>query len=265
MHIVLYSNCQGDGIKYFLNNTINEACFTIIYNYGIINNKDVIPVDVLSKADIFIYQPIDKKHEQYSTDKSVENNIMTHLPEHCKCISFPYIYNSALWALIAPATIDGYIGDYPGVNKYINAETIQKLKKDGKSLEDVISMFHNGTIDFNYEERFKNCMNILRIKEKQCDIKVADFIEKNIKKHKLFFTQNHPTSCVFVHCTNQILEILGYEDRHDVFGYPTNVANLPGRIHHTNYDIKYWKFEYNARVNDNIYIKHIKNIYNNYN
>ena len=264
IQVVFYSNCQGQGLKYFLSDTIKEACFIIIYNYDIINEKGVIPVDILGKTDIFIYQPIDERHGEYSTDRSVENNILNHLPEHCKCISFPYIYNSSLWCIVSPAIIDGYVGDYPDMNKYINSEPIEKLKEQGHTLDSVIDMFMSGKIDFNYEERFNKCMNILRKKEKDCDVKVADFIEENIKKHKLFFTQNHPSSYVFVHCVNQILEILGYENRYDVFGYARNIVNLPGVLNHTSHDMKYWKFEYRVKTNDKWYIPHIKKIYNNY-
>lgn len=264
MQVVFYSNCQCQGLIYFLKDTIKDASFEVIYNYSLISKKNIIPVDILNKADLFIYQPIDKKHGIYSTDKSVKNNIMTHLPEHCKCISYPYIYNSSLWPLIAPSVADGYVGDYPGMNKYINSEPIEKLKQEGYSLENVISMFMTGNIDFNYEERFKNCMNILRKKEENCDVKVADFIEENIKKHKLFFTQNHPTSYVFVHCVNQVLEILGYENKYDVFGYPRNIVNLPGIWKHTTHDIKYWKFDYHVKPYNKCYIGDIRKIYENY-
>ena len=104
--LVFYTNCQCRGLYYFIKNHINKIETKHIENYSIIKNKNKIPFDILKQADIFIYQPIDKKHGIYSTDTSVENNILSYLSPNCKIISFPYIYNSSLWILIPPANVD---------------------------------------------------------------------------------------------------------------------------------------------------------------
>ena len=265
INLVFYTNCQYRVLDYFIKNHINKIETKHIENYSLIKNKNQIPFDILKQADIFIYQPIDKKHGIYSTDISVENNIMSYLSPNCKIISFPYIYNSSLWILIPPANADGYIGNYVDMDKYINREPIEKLKVKGYSLDEVLQMYSKGEIDFDYKNRFNKSIEILKKKEEICDVKVAAFIEKNIRKHKLFFTQNHPTTCVFIHCVNQILSILGHNHKFDEFSYPENICNLPGRWPHTSYDIKYWNFEYkNNNINNSWYIHHIKNIYNNY-
>ena len=125
---------------------------------------------------------------------------------------------------------------------------------------------HSIIFSFDYKNRFTKSIEILKKKEEICDIKISEFIEKNIIKHKLFFTQNHPTTCVFIHCVNQILSILGYNHKYDEFSYPINICNLMGEWPHTSYDIAYWNFEYNvSNVNNNWYNKHITAIYNNYN
>lgn len=263
--IVYYTNCQYRGLDYFLQTHLQTTNKFHIENYTLIKQKQQIPIDIIKQADIFVYQPIDKKHGIYSTDTSVENNIMSYLPLNCKKISFPYIYNSSLWILVPPATIDGYIGNYSDMDKYINREPIEKLKAKGCSIDEILKMYSNGEIDFDHKNRFINSIDILKKKEEICDVKVAEFIEKNIKKHKLFLTQNHPTTCVFVHCVNQILSILGYDHKYDEFAYPINVSNLPEEWPYTSYDIKYWNFEYDiGNVNNNWYVDHIKNIYNNY-
>ena len=265
VNIVYYSNCQHSGIEYFLKKSINDSVVYHLENYSLIKKQMEIPVDIIKRADIFIYQPIDKAHGIYSTDVNVENNIMSYLSPECKTISFPYIYNSSLWILIPPANIDGFIGNYPDIDKYINREPIEKLKSQGYSLDTVLQMYSNGMIDFDYEDRFNKSIEILRGKELSCDVKVSEFIETNVKKHKLFLTQNHPTTCVFVHCANQVLSILGYNIKYDEFSYPENICNLPGEWPTTSYDIKYWKFEYNtSNIQDKWYEPHIRYIYQNY-
>ena len=69
-------------------------------------------------------------------------------------------------------------------------------------------MYNNGEINFNYEKRLNNNLFILKEKEKKCNIIVSDFIEENIKHIELFLNQGHPTTPLFVHCANQIIDIL---------------------------------------------------------
>ena len=263
--VVFYSNCQHMGIAHFIQRYINNIEIEHIRSYTLIRNKHKIPVDILKDADIFIYQPIHERHGTYSTDASIENNIMSYLPSNCKTISFPYIYNSSLWILVPPATVDGYTGNYPDMDKYVNREPIEKLKQKGYSLDEVLQMFSKGLIDFEYNKRFNESIKMLKEKEEMCDVKVSTFIEKNIRKHRLFLTQNHPTTCIFVYCVNQIFSILGHDIKLDEFAYDENICNLPGEWPHTSYDVKYWNFQYNnVRINDGWYVQHIKNIYNNY-
>lgn len=264
-NIVYYSNCQYAGINYFLQISVpNYYNIFHLENYGLIKEKKSIPVDKLKEADIFIYQPIDKRHGIYSTDVTIENNILSHLSSTCKLISFPYIYNSALWCLIPPANIDGYIGEYPNIDKYVNREPIEKLKLQGYTLDEVLRMYSNNEIDFDYENRFENCINILKNKEENCDVTVSDFIVKHIGSIRLFFTQNHPTTCVFVHIANQVLSILGYNVKFDEFAFPENICNLPGEWPTSSSDMTYWKFKYQCNIQDIWYIPHITNIYQNY-
>jgi hypothetical protein len=123
VNIVYYSNCQHLGIEYFLKKSINHGVVYHLENYSLIKKQMEIPIDIIKKANIFIYQPIDKTHGIYSTDLSVKNNIMSYLSPECKTISFPYIYNSSLWILIPPTDIDGLIGNYPDIDKYIKKRT----------------------------------------------------------------------------------------------------------------------------------------------
>jgi hypothetical protein len=233
-----------------------------VENYGLIANKHSIPINIIEKADIFIYQPIDKKHGIYSTDITVDGNIMSYLPSNCKVISFPYIYNSSLWPLIPPCKVDGLIGDYSEIDKYINKEVIEELKYKGFSLNQVLHMYKSGKIDFQYDKRFKQSIEILKKKESLCDVKVSDFIINNISKYRLFLTQNHPTTCVFIHCVNQILSILGSSDKYDLFAYSENECSLSGEWPNSSYDSRFWKFHYIVDVQDNFYIDHITYIYN---
>ena len=268
LKVVYYANCQFRGLNFFLQKCLSMESFHI-ENYSLIKEKKKIPYSLLRNADIFIYQPIDKRHGLYSTDKSIKNNIMSHLQSKCITISFPYIYNSSLWILIPQPSsgtgVDKYIGDFSN----FKSNPIGKLKYAGYSLDEVLEMYTKGDIDFDYEKKSNETFEILRQKEKNCDVKVADYIRNNIQKHKLFFTQNHPTTRVFIHCVNQILSILSIDTKYDEETYPEQwpwkVPGLGSKLEypHTSYDVKYWNFQYDIKnVNDDWYIKFIKQLYN---
>ena len=97
-NVCIYMNCQGNGIKYFLDK-LNLFNITHLENYKFIYEKRDIPINLLKNTKIFIYQPIKSKNGIYSTDNNINGSIVSFLPESCIKISIPYIYNSALWCL----------------------------------------------------------------------------------------------------------------------------------------------------------------------
>ncbi len=267
---MLYSNCQGIGIIKFLSKVIKKAQYIHIENYKLINEKKPINKKILKEIDIFIYQPIDKRHGIYSTDVNIDNCIINLLEETCIKIAFPYIYNSSLWAFPLVSHGDGLIGDLKLMDQYINSnktninkEPILNLKEKGLSLNEIIKLYYLGNIDFEYQKRFNENIKILKLKEQKCDIFVSRYIQDNISKIPLFITQNHPTSYLFIHCVNQILDILKYENKLETEDYDLNEAKLPGKCIHCQNDIKFWKFQYKiTNISDSNNLNCIRSIYN---
>lgn len=191
---LIYATCQGRGINTFLQKSAafqDRYRVEIVENYLAITAGAGILFDVLQQADLFIYQPVATRHGIYATD-----NLRKYLPLQCVTISFPYIYNDALWPLFEEA------------DKIKGREIIVQLIEKGVSLKNIVEMFCSGEIDFQFARRFHESMAILRSKEAGTDVKVADFIERNLSRKKIFLTQNHQTSVVYLHCVNQMLDIL---------------------------------------------------------
>jgi len=191
---LIYANCQGRGVNTFLQQSaafLERYRTEIVENYLAITDGIEIPFDVLQRTDLFIYQPVSARHGIYATD-----NLKKYLPSQCITISFPYIYNDAVWPLFEEA------------DKIKGKEIIGQLIENGVSLKKIVDMFCAGKIDFQFARRFHESMGILRLKECVTDVKVADFIERKLSIEKLFLTQNHQTSSVYMHCVNQMLDIL---------------------------------------------------------
>ena len=260
MKIIFYTNCQSMGIIPNLILNIKNIEIYRITNYHYINHKQNLPIEILNQCEIFIYQPIDKRHGIYSTEKDQEKNIMSYLKPECLKISFPYIYNSGIWGITKDA-IDKDDGTECG-----NRDAIHNLKN--YSLEKVIEMYKKNMIDFNYKSRFESSLNKLQEKEKKCDIKVSEFIKNNIQNHKLFFTQNHPTPYLFAFISKNRLDIIkrhySLKDFSYTFAEENELSGIRWPISKS--DIDYWKFTYiqSPEIDaDNYYIELITKYYHN--
>jgi len=251
MKVCIYANCQGLGIEKFLNIGLEGKCQTsVILNYEKLSTKQELEYNLISNCDLFIYHHLSYSHGVYSTDPTSPNGVIKYLKDDCIKISIPFVYNSSLWSMF----IDG--------DEIVNKNVVLELKNKGYSLREVFSMYDKFELDFNYESRNKDCFNFLREREKNCEIKVADFMEDNMLDSKMLLTQNHPTSIIFVWMVNQILNILGKRNKLNHELYDENFTQLPCYYNHNKYDLKYWNFKYHIECNGDEWTKSlIKNVY----
>ena len=252
---------------YYLKQILGNQCtFNFLANYHYILNKWDIPYNILNNTNIFIYQQISSKYNEYSTDDNVPNNIMTHIPKNCVLIRIPYVYASWLFSISyaweRDATFNFNKIDNNGTKTiYINKEPIEKLKMQ-HALEEILQLYDEGKIDFEYKNRFERETQILREKEKTCNVKIVDFIIDNYKNAKLFTTHNHPTYIIIKEMSKQIIQLLNIE--YDENLILNNNYCLPGENKISSYDILYHNFNFNVTVDDDEIKKYIIDIYNNF-
>jgi hypothetical protein len=211
--ISVYGNCQAKQIflmltesKNFVNKYGNQAYIALNYIY----EKEHMPIEQIienfQKSKLLIYQPLSEKHKDYST-----KHLLKFLPENCERVSFPYIFNDALWGY----NVSGNHKD--AINGEFELSQSNKIK-----------------------ERFCDNIKILQEKEKETDIKVSDFIIENIQKKELFHTQNHLSPYFFKQICIRILYILNLEN---------DIENLDDRTYATYYpEYKYGYTEDAKRI-----------------
>lgn len=202
---VFFGNCHNQAIINFLqkNKEFDSEYEVHAYaNWMVLNGEHTINHDHIKSADLFVYQPLPASHGEYSTDSSVKNSIGNLLKKDCKKISFPYTYYSALW----PISQAG-IGESQKF-RWFGSEVIDKLRVN-HSDEEILWMYCHSKIDWEYERRHIETLNILRSKEANTDVKISSFIESNFTSKNLFLIPQHPTSIVFLEKANQVLDILG--------------------------------------------------------
>ena len=196
---IIYANCQGQAIGRILKTSeefSREFDITYIVNHRFIGEKTELPIELLQKCDLFIYQPISKKRDIYCTLPEYPNGIANILPKSCTRIAFPYIFN------------DGARVMYDKGNDIIHKEPILELQKGGFLRDEILERFFAGQMHFGLRERFDESMKQLQEREEICDAVVSPFIKDHIKDRNIFFTQNHVSNEVLMVVVDKILEIL---------------------------------------------------------
>ena len=237
----VFGNCQCSGIKYFLKfSKFYDYYDAYSYaNWELLNQPDLLPIEMIKKADLIIYQPLSDVHGCYSTNIRNENSFMKLIKPECKILSFPRIHNNSLFPLFRKASNKP---DYYG--KVNNSFTTRK---------ELLDLYNQNQLDFDLENRMNQNILISREKEKDCDVKIIDFILEHIKTHKLFLTQDHPTSFIFNEITRQICHMLDLEyDYEKGILEDENIVGLPDSVYtHSSkqypisrYSMNYFQFEY---------------------
>jgi len=257
-------NCQTGGVIHYLlkSEQFSQTYETKIYaNWELIANNTSIPMPDIQSADLFVYQPLRPVHGCYSTDPNVDGSIGYYVKDSCIKISFPYVYSSAMWPIVQVKERE---------NRWWGGEVIDELVSQGMNYNEIISLFLENKIDWKYKTRFENSINILKQKETITDIKVSEFIEKNLKDNLLFLIPHHPTSIIFFNMANQVLEKLNMEKISDNVIESINDRKLEDTTYHLptcmfplhksaiiDYNLNYGE-EY-LENSDNFYIERIKN------
>lgn len=253
---LLIGNCQNTGVMHYLsqseefNKTYEIKQYT---NWQLIKDNCEIPMDDIQNADLFIFQPLRIVHGCYSTDPTVEGSIGYYVKDSCIKISFPYIFSSAMWPLVQKAR---------GSNIWFGGEVIGGLISKGLNPIDILELYDKNQIDWNYQERFEKSLAILKDKETITDIKISNFIEKNIQDNLLFLMPHHPSSAIFLNVANQILEKLGIEkikdsDKENIenvnsVGLPDSTYDHPSGMHPVHESlIGHFNLKYKTKYSEN--------------
>lgn len=266
LNALFIGNCQNKGLIHYLShseefvNTFNVKSYA---NWELIQNKESLPVIDIKNSDLFIFQPLPSVHGCYSTDPSVASSIGYFVKPSCTKISYPYVYCSSLWPIVQAAMKE---------NRWFGGQVIDKLIKNGCNKNDIVQLFLDNKIDWEYESRFDESLSILKNKETLTDIKISDYIEQNIKSNILFLIPQHPTSIIFLELSNKILDKLNmklldisivktindanlpdstYELSTNMFPMHTSITNNGGFDYVVNYTDKSREF-YLKRINDYI-------------
>lgn len=195
---VTYGLCQLEAIVKILKNVPE---FTSVYTNIYYRNSYTLKIplekeflDLLPVADLFIYQPISQKYNNFST-----NHLKSLLSAKCKVIGFPYLFNNGVSALCYTAGYEEKIAGYEDIVKYF---------ENGKTLQEVLDMLKNEEIEFTCKNRFLECINHMRNVEETIELPLSSYILNNIQYQRIFRSISHPYNKVLFDITYFILQMI---------------------------------------------------------
>lgn len=214
--VVINANCHGDAVKKYL---VRSASFCNGYSIYPIPEvhlgEGVIDTDLLRHTDVYIHQDIRK--ENAIGYQLSDEYVRQYLPENVVDICIPNFVGMGKWM-------------YPGLGgleKVINPgkESLYVLYRD-EVLDEAASKCHTYEeirtywVDYRYgndrmDDDFTKCMDKLKAREKNWDIKVYHYIMENYKTIPCFTDANHPSKYVMKEVGRQIAPLLGLSDIDD--------------------------------------------------
>ena len=232
---MLYGNCHIGAIEKMLNNnqqfTRTYATRFFCLNEGLTNQKYPTLEDVQS-ADLIICHDVQKGNKLNAPDYEW---IKEHSRKDCRVIVIPNIWGiNFIWPQVK---IDRRTFEELSRENHIKNTAISEIESRSteeqqriwrvtgglighhdKFIEDNISLDIDDLIQrVKYEniwgedvikELFNNGLLKLKSREEKCDVKISEYIKRNIGNMQLFYDEGHPHENLLREKTRQILKII---------------------------------------------------------
>ena len=230
--VSFYGNCQTVPLSYMFieSKKLKEkyAVLTLppIHLFNKYNEYEKgIDEGILNNISIFIYQYINENNA-YSFKMST-NYILCRLYSGALRVCIPNCYFIGYYPNKMNYNVDVLEGDVVVIGGRDN--NIDSMYQN-ISKEEIVAQLSN-TDFYSKDDVLKHCdqsIQELKNREKKCDIKISDYIEKYYKKQVLFYTRNHPSNQLLYVLLERVLKYLHInEDVYDII--PQKVFDLNHR------------------------------------
>jgi len=268
--VVINANCHGTALIRYLNSNsqfTEQFCIHPVPQIHA-NSEGELAANLLHKADVYIHQDIRVDNE--FGYKLSDEYTMSLLKKDCLNITIPNFVGMGDWlfpTLISPekklATSEGEIRLFYG-DRAID-EAWRNLGV--APLKQYILFYNNYLIGGDHLESEKEIyIKKLRMREKNWDIKIVDFIENNFQSIPCFVDCSHPSHYLMAEVCRQVAALLGIESVEDncfcakELGNPVPILKCVRDYYGLEWDVPSYKQEnvflgYHADINLAEYIK----------
>lgn len=210
---VFYGNCHMENLLECLSKHQPFTDEYVIYPIKpIYTVKDDCYFDdpIFKNCDLFIHQSI-RKNNRYG-EKFASENIIKSLKTSCRVISVPNVYHLPM-CFFPQYTEDQELKHRIGHTMFFRDKIIDALYKKGVGATKIVKLYsssNNGITQNEIDNLWSIFLDKIKLREKDWDVKVLDFIKDN-KNKKLFFDPNHPSSLLIKYIAKELCEILNID------------------------------------------------------
>lgn len=184
MNLVFYGNCQVEAASYALQARNPSAACTYAGNSNRVPKFDPARSEkLMNAADAIIAQPVmnmDRKDNHEALRQRFGDRV----------IFMPYIFVRGLHSL----SLAGPTHRKLALKNLIGGDIVlPHLRRHG--FHKTVAFYKAGRIDFQHQARFQDTLTEMRRREDQgnCEIRIADEIEKMRRDSQVMLTHNHPS------------------------------------------------------------------------
>lgn len=207
--VIVYGNCHTETLTDML-----LACPRLTEQYEIkricpvhtIKTKDYFDEPVFHECDVFIHQSIrlqNRYGEEFASEKVIRK-----LKPGCRIIAIPNLYH-------LPKCFFPQYSEEPelkrnGETVFFRDSVIDAGRRARLSEREIVAEYLRDDLYSEQEilDSFAAFIEKVRQREREWDVKIADFIVENYRQHQLFFDPNHPTNYLLRFVADRVAEIL---------------------------------------------------------
>lgn len=225
---ILYGNCHMDILaEYLKNNPEFDRKFEIRIHHIYIDNEKNIRDEEINQCRLLIIQDIQNENFLKVDGK---DEIINKFELNCQIIIVPNLFGCNLfWPQLRSGKVrerkrawEKHIGEnrIREIDDMYQLNIIRSMDYDDEYIESVFekesvseivkSILENDLYrKDDILDNFKKQMMKIQEREKNCSIKIADYIWENYQNIQLFYEPTHPTNALIIEKGKRILKILG--------------------------------------------------------
>lgn len=212
--VVINANCHGVAIQNYLEQSARFCNEYMVYPIPQVqfNTEGEISADLLRNTDIYIHQDI--RAENPMGYKLSDEYVRKHLPQNVLDICIPNFVRMAQWMYPNLGNLDRTMPSMKGpINILFRDNVLDEAVAECNSYCEVKDFWINYRYEDNkMENDFVACMDKLRMREKNWNIKVSDYIMENYRRIPCFTDASHPSKYVMKEVGRQVADIIGLDD-----------------------------------------------------
>lgn len=200
MKTVIWANCQGCGVEYFLRKSGWPGDVRCYRNFMVYLGQEPFSAveNAVRACDLLLAQPTDPNKTVHELTMRLVHEV---LPKSARVLYFQPVACHAYFPLVPDGGKHGVI---PPVS-YFGFEDIEPLLAT-HTLQEVLAEYDSGKMDFRCRWRLQDSIVEQTRREVPCNIRVSGYMMQNHQK-RLFLSQNHPTSRIMAEMARQVWKL----------------------------------------------------------